>query len=110
VLQVRGAATSAMSGSAISNLHSSTFSCLVVTCLSLAPSFDTAGHAYRLLLDRAATNLQHGHAHCFFFLLAYTKAQGQGGVINGTFITRSRFDRNMCKLHRRSKSADEALA
>jgi hypothetical protein len=31
-------------------------------------------------------------------------------VINGTFITRSRFDRNMCKLHRRSKSADEALA
>jgi hypothetical protein len=26
-----------MSGSAISNLHSSTFSCVVVTCLSLAP-------------------------------------------------------------------------
>ena len=28
-------------------------------------SLYTAGHAYRLLLDRDAANLQHGHEHCF---------------------------------------------
>jgi hypothetical protein len=40
-------------------------------------SHDTAGHAYRLLLDRAAANLQHGHAHCFFFFLRTQRRKGK---------------------------------